>query len=151
MSTPLDLEEQEQLDDLKHFWKQYGNFITWFLIVVMGTYAGWNGYQYWQKQQSAKAAALFDEVERAALSGVLEHAARRTAANTEIHKTPRLKKEVPRLTCASIIWKHPSYFRDRHPKHSISKGPDDGIHCFFPAWTMILYKLSRHPEICFGP
>ena len=69
MSTPLDLEEQEQLDDLKHFWKQYGNFITWFLIVVMGTYAGWNGYQYWQKQQSAKAAALFDEVERAALSG----------------------------------------------------------------------------------
>ena len=69
MSTPLDLEEQEQLDELKHFWKQYGNAITWFLIVVMGTYAGWNGYQYWQKQQSAKAAALFDEVERAAASG----------------------------------------------------------------------------------
>jgi predicted negative regulator of RcsB-dependent stress response len=69
MSTPLDLEEQEQLDELKHFWKQYGNAITWFLIVVMGAYAGWNGYQYWQKQQSAKAAALFDEVERAASSG----------------------------------------------------------------------------------
>jgi predicted negative regulator of RcsB-dependent stress response len=69
MSTPLDLEEQEQLDELKHFWKQYGNAITWFLIVVMGAYAGWNGYQYWQKQQSAKAAALFDEVERAAASG----------------------------------------------------------------------------------
>jgi predicted negative regulator of RcsB-dependent stress response len=69
MSTPLDLEQQEQLDELKHFWKQYGNAITWFLIVVMGAYAGWNGYQYWQKQQSAKAAALFDEVERAASSG----------------------------------------------------------------------------------
>ena len=69
MSKHLDLEEQEQLDQLKHFWKQYGNFITWLLILVMGSYAGWNGYQYWQKQQSAKAAALFDEVERAASSG----------------------------------------------------------------------------------
>jgi predicted negative regulator of RcsB-dependent stress response len=69
MASNLDLEQQEQLDELKHFWKQYGNAITWFLIVVMGAYAGWNGYQYWQKQQSAKAAALFDEVERAAASG----------------------------------------------------------------------------------
>jgi predicted negative regulator of RcsB-dependent stress response len=69
MSKHLDLEEQEQLDQLKHFWKQYGNIITWLLILVMGSYAGWNGYQYWQKQQSAKAAALFDEVERAASSG----------------------------------------------------------------------------------
>ncbi|WP_090131948.1 tetratricopeptide repeat protein [Limnohabitans sp. Rim11] len=69
MASNLDLEQQEQLDELKHFWKQYGNAITWFLIVVMGAYAGWNGYQYWQKQQSTKAAALFDEVERAAASG----------------------------------------------------------------------------------
>jgi predicted negative regulator of RcsB-dependent stress response len=69
MSKHLDLEEQEQLDQLKHFWNKYGNVITWLLIVVMGSYAGWNGYQYWQKQQSTKAAALFDEVERAASSG----------------------------------------------------------------------------------
>ena len=69
MASNLDLEQQEQLDELKHFWKQYGNAITWFLIVVMGAYASWNGYQYWQKQQSTKAAALFDEVERAAASG----------------------------------------------------------------------------------
>ncbi len=69
MSSHLDLEEQEQLDELKHFWKQYGNAITWLLIVVMGAYAGWNGYQYWQGQQSAKAAALFDEVERSAAGG----------------------------------------------------------------------------------
>lgn len=69
MSSHLDLEEQEQLDELKHFWKQYGHVITWILIAVMGGYAAWNGYQYWQKQQSAKAAALFDEVERASASG----------------------------------------------------------------------------------
>jgi hypothetical protein len=29
MAKHLDLEEQEQLDQLKHFWKQYGNLITW--------------------------------------------------------------------------------------------------------------------------
>jgi len=46
MASHLDLEEQEQLDELKHFWKKYGNAITWLLIVVMGSYAGWNGYQY---------------------------------------------------------------------------------------------------------
>jgi predicted negative regulator of RcsB-dependent stress response len=69
MATHLDLEEQEQLDDLKHFWKKYGNLITWLLIAVMGSYASWNGYQYWQRQQSSKASALFDEVERLATSG----------------------------------------------------------------------------------
>jgi predicted negative regulator of RcsB-dependent stress response len=69
MSSHLDLEEQEQLDELKHFWKQYGNAITWLLIAVMGAYAGWNGYQYWERQQASKASALFDEVERTAASG----------------------------------------------------------------------------------
>jgi predicted negative regulator of RcsB-dependent stress response len=66
MANHLDLEEQEQLDQLKHFWKQYGDLITWVLIAIMGTYAAWNGYNYWQRNQSAKAAALYEEVERAA-------------------------------------------------------------------------------------
>ena len=66
MSSHLDLEEQEQLDELKHFWKQYGNAITWLLIALMAAYVGWNGYQYWERQQATKAAALFDEVERRA-------------------------------------------------------------------------------------
>lgn len=69
MATPLDLEEQEQLDQLKHFWKSYGNLISWILIVVMGGFAAWNGYGYWQRTQSAKASALYDEVERAVAQG----------------------------------------------------------------------------------
>ena len=69
MAKHLDLEEQEQLDELKHFWKRYGNLITWALIVVFGTIAAWNGYQYWQRSQAAQAAALYDEVERAAQGG----------------------------------------------------------------------------------
>ena len=69
MAKPLDLEEQEQLDELKHFWKQYGNLITWVLIAVLGAYAAWNGYHYWQRNQAAQAAVMYDEVERAVQSG----------------------------------------------------------------------------------
>jgi predicted negative regulator of RcsB-dependent stress response len=39
------------------------------LIVVLGGYAAWNGYQYWQRNQAGKAAVLFDEVERAVNAG----------------------------------------------------------------------------------
>ena len=69
MANHLDLEEQEQLDQLKHFWKQYGNAITWCLIAVLGAIAVWNGYQYWQRTQSAQAAAMYDEVEKVARGG----------------------------------------------------------------------------------
>jgi len=71
MAKALDLEEQEQLDQIKHFWKKYGNLISWILIVILGGYAAWNGYQYWQRDQAAKAAVLFDEVERSANAGDL--------------------------------------------------------------------------------
>ena len=69
MANHLDLEEQEQLDQLKHFWKQYGNPITWLLIVVLGSVAGWNFYQYWQRSQASQAAVMFDELGRAATAG----------------------------------------------------------------------------------
>ena len=65
----LDLEEQEQLDQLKHFWRQYGNSITWVLIAVLAAVAGWNLYQYWQRSQATQAAAMYDEVERIAVTG----------------------------------------------------------------------------------
>jgi hypothetical protein len=63
MATQLDLQEQEQLDALKAFWKTYGNLITWVLILVLGAYAAWNGWQYWQRDQGIKAGAMFDELD----------------------------------------------------------------------------------------
>ena len=48
MATHLDLEEQEQLDQLKSFWKQYGNLVTWVLVAVLGAFAAWNGWNLWQ-------------------------------------------------------------------------------------------------------
>ncbi len=72
MATQLDLQEQEQLDALKAFWKQYGNPITWLLIVVLGAYAAWNGWNWWQREQALKASAMYDELERAADAGDAE-------------------------------------------------------------------------------
>jgi predicted negative regulator of RcsB-dependent stress response len=74
MASHLDLEEQEQLDQIKHFWNTYGNLISWVLIAVFGAVAAMNGWQYWQRTQSAKASALYDEVERAVQAGDLARA-----------------------------------------------------------------------------
>jgi len=69
MANHLDLEEQEQLDQLKHFWNTWGTLISSVLIVVAGSLVAWNGYQYWQNRQAGQAAALFDAVDVAARSG----------------------------------------------------------------------------------
>ena len=69
MAKHLDLEEQEQLDELKHFWKQYGDLITWVLIAVVGAFAAWYGYQYWQRSQAAQASVMYDEIDRAVKAG----------------------------------------------------------------------------------
>ena len=69
MAKHLDLEEQEQLAEIKHFWNQYGNLISWAVIIVFGGFAAWNGWQYWQRTQAVQAASMYDEVERAAQAG----------------------------------------------------------------------------------
>ena len=69
MASHLDLEEQEQLDELKHFWKRWGDLITWLLIAVLGSYAAWMGWQSYSAKQSAQSSVLYDTVERAAISG----------------------------------------------------------------------------------
>jgi predicted negative regulator of RcsB-dependent stress response len=76
MATQLDLQEQEQLDALKSFWKQYGNLVTWVLILALGAYAGWNAWQYWQREQGLKAGAMYEELDVAAAAGDADKAGR---------------------------------------------------------------------------
>ncbi len=76
MATQLDLQEQEQLDALKAFWKTYGNLITWVLILALGAFAAWNGWNWWQRDQAMKAGAMFDELERSAQAGDADKAGR---------------------------------------------------------------------------
>lgn len=65
MATRLDLDEQEQLDSLKHLWKQYGNLITWLLVLVLGSFAAFQGWQRYQQSQGLKAAALYEALDQA--------------------------------------------------------------------------------------
>jgi len=74
MAQPLDLQEQEQLDALKAFWKRYGNLITWALVAALAVYAGLNGWKWYQRDQAAKAAAMFDQLDLAAQAGDAQRA-----------------------------------------------------------------------------
>lgn len=71
MATHFDLQEQEQLDQIKHFWSTWGTPITWVLIAILGGLAAWNGYRLWQGRQAQQATALADAVELAARGGDL--------------------------------------------------------------------------------
>ena len=75
MATHLDLQEQEQVDQLKAFWNQYGNLITWTLIAALGAFAAWNGWNWWQRDQGVKASAMFDELDRAVQATDVERSA----------------------------------------------------------------------------
>ena len=74
-----DLEEQEQLTTLKAWWNKYGNLVTWLVAAVLIAYAGWTGWNYYQRSQSAKAAALYEEIVNAAEQKDLSKIARASA------------------------------------------------------------------------
>jgi predicted negative regulator of RcsB-dependent stress response len=65
----LDLDEQEQLADIKHFWNLYGKWITTTLTVAALAYAGWTGWNHWQDSQAQKSAVIFDELSKAVTAG----------------------------------------------------------------------------------
>ena len=76
MANSLDLQEQEQLDDLKAFWKRYGNLITWVITACLLAFAGWNAWGWYQREQATKASAMFDELDKAATAGDAERVGR---------------------------------------------------------------------------
>jgi len=61
-----DLEEQEQLESLKAWWRQYGNAVTWVVIAALLVYAAWNGWNFWQRRQAGEASILYGQVIKAA-------------------------------------------------------------------------------------
>lgn len=65
MASHLDLEEQEQLDQLKAFWKRWGNLITWVLTAALAAFAAWQGWQWRERNQAAEASAMYSEFDRA--------------------------------------------------------------------------------------
>lgn len=57
--------EQEQIDALKSWWKQYGNLVTWFLIVVLSVFVAWKAWGVYQAKQAGQASVLFEEMNKA--------------------------------------------------------------------------------------
>ena len=54
-----DLEEQEQIAQLKAFWQQWGKLILGAVLVCVLAFAGYKGYEWYQKRQVAQAQAAF--------------------------------------------------------------------------------------------
>jgi predicted negative regulator of RcsB-dependent stress response len=57
-----DLEEQEKIDDLKAFWKRWGNAISAAIIAVCVAYVAVQGWRWWQNRQAEEAAVLYAAV-----------------------------------------------------------------------------------------
>ena len=61
-----DLEEQEQIDTLRTWWKLYGNLVTGVVVAAALGVVGWQGWNRYQGGQSAQASAIYGIVEQAA-------------------------------------------------------------------------------------
>ncbi len=63
-----DLEEQEKIASLKAWWERYGNALTAVVTGVAIAVAGYNGYQWYQRDKAAKASGAYDELQRAVVA-----------------------------------------------------------------------------------
>ena len=61
-----DLDEQEQIDTLKTWWKMYGNLVTSVVVAASLGVVAWQGWNWYQAGQSAKAASIYGVLEQAA-------------------------------------------------------------------------------------
>ncbi len=83
----LDLEEQEQVAELRVWWQQHGRLVVAVVVAAALAFAGWQGWRIYQQSQATQAGALFDTLARAAAAG--EAKALRDAGGTLIESYPR--------------------------------------------------------------
>lgn len=60
-----DLEEQEQIAEIKAWWKQHGNLITGIVTAAALSVLAWQGWNYYQRAQTAKAAMVYGSLQKA--------------------------------------------------------------------------------------
>ena len=60
-----DLEEQEQMDELKAWWKRWGALAMLGLALVIAAGAGWKYWQYHTAKQANEAAVIFGKLTEA--------------------------------------------------------------------------------------
>lgn len=74
-----DLEEQDQIDDLKAWWDRWGNVITTVVVVAAVGFAGVQGWRWWTAKQAEEAGALFSGLTQATRANDLPKAREATA------------------------------------------------------------------------
>jgi predicted negative regulator of RcsB-dependent stress response len=101
----LDLEEQEQLAELKAWWTQYGSLITAAITAAAIAFAGWQGWRWYERSQASQAGALFDTLARAAQAG--DAKALRDADGALLENYPRtLYASMAALAAARFYFDH---------------------------------------------
>ena len=60
-----DLEEQEQLAEIKVWWKQYGNLLINVLTAASLIVIAWQGWNWYQRNQTAQASTVFNVLQKA--------------------------------------------------------------------------------------
>jgi predicted negative regulator of RcsB-dependent stress response len=57
--TAYNLEEQEQIDNLKAWWRQYGNLVALSVCLVAVVVIAWQGWNWRQQRQATQAGAVY--------------------------------------------------------------------------------------------
>ncbi len=60
-----DLEEQEQIAEIKAWWKRYGNLVLLATTAALLTVAAHQGWRYYRHQQAQSAITLYEQLEQA--------------------------------------------------------------------------------------
>ena len=60
-----DLEEQESLAQLKAWWDKWGNLVLTLITVICLAFAGWNGWNWYKRNQGAKATVAYVQLQNA--------------------------------------------------------------------------------------
>ncbi len=74
-----DLEEQEKLDDLKAWWKQWGGTVSVAVMIACAVVIGVQGWRLWNQHQAEQAATLYTAVSTALRANDLPKAKDATA------------------------------------------------------------------------
>ena len=75
-----DLEEQEQLDEFKAWWKKNGSMAINLVLAGLVLYAAWQGYHYYQNKKAVEASELYQAL-----------------VVTDINKTAEIKTQSAKL------------------------------------------------------
>lgn len=82
-----DLEEQEQLDTLKHFWADYGRLIIAGVVAFVVGVGGIQGWKYYKRTQARDASVQFGKLDAAVAKGDINEI--RNVGNDIVDRYPR--------------------------------------------------------------